>query len=65
MACADQDKPLYSAIPGYLEAARGFARLRPVPLVPPKAGQPCAASTTHAHSVVSQLPCNVKATMQS
>ncbi len=65
VARADQDKPLYSAIPGYLEAAQGFARLWPALLAPPKAGQPCAASSTHAHSGVSWLPCNVKATEQS
>ncbi len=62
---ADQDKPIYSAIPGYLEATRGFARLRPAPLVPPMASQPCAASSAHMHSGASRLPCYIEATVQS
>ena len=65
VARADQNKPIYSAIPGYLEAARGFARLWPAPLTPPKAGQPCATSSAHAHSGASRSPCYDKATAQS
>ncbi len=64
MACADQDKPIYSAIPGYLEAARGFVRLWPAMLMPPTVGQPCTSSTD-AHSSVSQSPCTVKVATQS
>ena len=57
VAGADQDKPIYSAIPGYLEAARGFVRLRPAMLVPPSASQPSAARATDAHTGASRLLC--------
>ena len=65
MARAHQDKPVYSAIPGYLEAAQGFARLRPVTLAPPMASQPSAASATDAHPGASRLPCANQIAMQS
>ncbi len=65
VARANQDKPIYSAIPGYVEAARGFVRLWPAPLAPPKASQPCATSSAHAHSGASRLPCYIEATAQS
>ena len=65
MARARQDKPVYSAIPGYLEAAQGFARLRPAMLAPPTASQPSAASTTDAHPGASRLPCTNQIAVQS
>ncbi len=65
MARAHQDKPIYSAIPGYLEAARGFARLRPAMLAPPAASQSSAASTTNAHSGASRSPCANQIAAQS
>ncbi len=49
VASADQDQPLFNAIPGYLVAARGFARLRPATLAPPKASQPSALELTITH----------------
>ena len=60
-----QDKPIYSAIPGYLEAARGFARLRPVTLAPPTASQSSAASATDAHPGASRSPCTNQIAAQS
>ena len=65
MARAHQDKPIYSAIPGYLEAARGFARLRPATLAPPTASQSSAASTMDAHPGVSRSPCANQIAAQS
>ncbi len=65
MARAHQDKPVYSAIPGYLEAAQGFARLRPVTLAPPMASQLSAASATDAHLGVSRSPCADEIAAQS
>ncbi len=65
MAHACQDKPVYSAIPGYLEATRGFARLRPVTLAQPMASQPSAVSATDAHPAASRLPCANQVAAQS
>ncbi len=65
MARAHQDKPIYSAIPGYLEAVRGFARLRPVMLMPPSASQPSAACATDAHPSASRSPCADQIATQS
>ncbi len=55
VACADQDQPIFSAIPGYLVAARGFARLRPAVLTPPKAGQLDAPKSANTHPDVTRL----------
>ncbi len=52
MACADQDNTVFSTIPGYLEAARGFAWLQPAALAAPEASQPNAP--THLHSDMTQ-----------
>ncbi len=49
VASADQDQPIFDAIPGYLAEAQGFARLMPAMLVPPKAGQPSAPESTITH----------------
>ncbi len=65
MARAHQDKPVYSAIPGYLKAARGFARLRPTTLAPPTASQQSAASTTDAHPSASRSSCSNQIAAQS
>ncbi len=65
MACAHQDKPVYSAIPGYLEAVRGFARLQPATLVPQTASQQSAASATDAYPGVSRSPCTDQVAAQS
>ena len=65
MACACQDKPVYSAIPGYLEATRGFARLRPATLAPPTASQPSTASATDMHPGASRSPCANQIAAQS
>ncbi len=55
MACADQDKPIFSAIPGYLVAAQGFAWFQPAVLAAPEAGQPDALKLADAHSNATQL----------
>ena len=65
MACACQDKPIYSAIPGYLKAARGFTRLQLATLAPPTASQSSATSATDAHPGASRLPCANQIAMQS
>ena len=65
MAYADQGDAVFSAIPGYLVAARGFARLRPAALVPPEASQPDALESAHTHSGVTRLPCNLAVALQS
>ena len=65
MARARQDKPIYSAIPGYLEAARGFARLQPAMLAPPTASQSSAASATDTYSGVSRSLCANQIAVQS
>ncbi len=65
VACADQDKPIYSAIPGYLAAVRCFARLWPATLAPPMASQPCATNSIDVYSGASRSLCNIKVTMQS
>ncbi len=49
VASADQDKPIFYAIPGYLAAARGFARLMSATLAPPKASQPSTPESTFPH----------------
>ncbi len=65
MARAHQDKPVYSAIPGYLEAVQGFARLRPVMLMPPMASQLSTARTMDAHPGASRSPCADQIAAQS
>ncbi len=65
MAHAHQDKPIYSAIPGYLEAARSFARLRPATLAPHSASQPSAACAMDAHPGVPRSPCADQIAAQS
>ena len=65
MARACQDKPIYSAIPGYLEAARGFVRLQPATLVPPMASQSSAVSATDAHPGASRSLCANQIATQS
>ncbi len=49
VACANQDQPIFSAIPGYLVATRGFGRLQPAALAPPKASQPDALKSANSH----------------
>ncbi len=65
VAHADQGDVVFSAIPGYLAAVRGFARLRPAMLAPPEASQPDTAGTSHAHSGASHSPCSDQAAAQS
>ncbi len=65
VAHADQGDAVFSAINGYLAAARGFARLRPAALAPPEASQPDAAESTHTHSGVTRSPCNLAVAPQS
>ncbi len=65
MARAHQDKPVYSAIPGYLEATRGFVRLWPAMLAPPTASQLSAACTMDAHPGASRSPCANQIAAQS
>ncbi len=65
MARADQSDAVFSAIPGYLAAARGFARLRPDALAPPEASQPYTMESAHMHSGATQLPCNLAVAPQS
>ncbi len=65
VAHADQGDTLFSAIPGYLAAAQGFARLRPAMLAPPEASQLDAAESSHTHSCVTRLPCNLVVAPQS
>ncbi len=55
VACADQDQPIFSAISGYLAATRGFARLRPAALAPPKASQPDAPKSANTHPDATRL----------
>ncbi len=55
VACADQDQPIFSAIPGYLAAVRGFARLRPAALAPPKASQPDTLKSANMHPNATRL----------
>ncbi len=49
VASADQDKPIFDAIPGYLAAVRGFARLTSATLAPPKASQLSTPESTFPH----------------
>ncbi len=65
MTRAHQDKLVYSAIPGYLEAAQGFARLRPATLAPPMASQPSAACAMDVHPGASRSPCADQIAAQS
>ncbi len=65
VAHADQGDTVFSAIPGYLAAARGFARLRPAALVPPEASQLDATESTHTHSGATRSPCNLAVAPQS
>ena len=65
VACANQGDAVFSAIPGYLAAARGFARLRPAALAPPEASQLDAAESAHTHSGATRSPCNLTVAPQS
>ncbi len=65
VASADQDQPLFDAIPGYLVAARGFVRLTPAMLAPPKAGQPSTPELTIPHPDATQLMSNNTVAAQS
>ena len=49
VASANQDQPIFDAIPGYLAAAQGFARLTSATLAPPKASQPSTPESTFPH----------------
>ncbi len=50
VAHADQGDTIFSAIPGYLEAMRGFAWIRPATLAAPKAGQSNHPCLTYVNS---------------
>ncbi len=65
VASADQDQPLFDAIPGYLAATRGFARLMPATLAPPKAGQPSTPELTIMHPDVTRSTSNDAVATQS
>ena len=65
VASADQDKPIFDAIPGYLAAARGFARLTSATLMPPEASQPSTLESTFPHPDVSRSMSNDVVAMQS
>ncbi len=65
VAGANQSDIIFSAIPGYMEAARGFARLRPATLVPPEASRPEAPRSAHAHPSAAQSPCSDEVGAQS
>ncbi len=65
VASANQDQPLFDAIPGYLVAAQGFARLMPATLAPPKAGQPSTPELTIMHPDVTRSTSNDAVAMQS
>ncbi len=65
VASADQDKPIFDAIPGYLVAVRGFVRLTSATLVPPKASQPSTPESTFLHPDASQSMSNDTVAMQS
>ncbi len=65
VARANQSDAVFSAIPGYLAAVRGFARLRPAALAPPEASQPYTAEPVHTHSGATQSPCNLAVAPQS
>ncbi len=65
VARANQSDAVFSAIPGYLVATRGFARLRPAALAPPAASQPYAAEPAHTHSSATQSSCNLVVAPQS
>ncbi len=49
VASANQDQPIFDAIPGYLAAAQGFVRLTSATLVPPKSSQPSTPESTLLH----------------
>ncbi len=65
VASADQDKPIFDAIPGYLAAARGFARLTSATLVPPEASQPSTPESTFPHPGASWSTSNDMVAAQS
>ncbi len=65
VASADQDQPLFDAIPGYLVAVRGFARLTSAMLMPPKASQPSAPESTIPHPDATRSTSNDAVAMQS
>ncbi len=65
VASADQDQPIFDAIPGYLAAARGFARLTSATLTPPKASQPSAPELTFPHPDATRSTSNDAVAMQS
>ncbi len=65
VASADQDQPLFDTIPGYLAATRGFVRLRPATLTPPKAGQLSAPESTIMHPDATRSTSNDTVATQS
>ena len=65
VASANQDKPIFDAIPGYLVAARGFARLMSATLMPPKASQPSTPELTFPHPDASRSTSNGTVATQS
>ena len=65
VASADQDQPIFDAIPGYLAAARDFARLMSATLMPPKAGQPSALELTIPHPDATRSTSNDAVAAQS
>ncbi len=65
VASANQDKPIFDAIPGYLAAARGFARLTSATLAPPKASQPSTPESTFPHPDASRSTRNDTVATQS
>ncbi len=65
VASADQDQPIFDAIPGYLVAARGFARLTSATLAPPKASQPSTPESTILHPNATRSTSNDAVAAQS
>ena len=65
VASADQDKPIFDAIPGYLAVARGFARLTSATLAAPKARQPSTPESTFPHPDASRSMSNDAVAAQS
>ncbi len=65
VASANQDKPIFDAIPGYLVAVRGFARLTSATFVPPKASQPSTPESTFPHPDASRSTSNDAVAAQS
>ena len=65
VASANQDKPIFDAIPGYLAAVRGFARLTSATLMPPKASQLSTPESTFSHPDASRSMSNDTVAVQS